>query len=228
MEIWPDVHWIAGRASNLFLCVDDDGLTLIDAGMPNEQDAVLSAVAGLGHAPADLKRIFITHADIDHAGSAAAIQAATGAAVYAGPQTPELLKTGRSPNHLPRLAQWLVNTFVKYKPLPADCLHVITDGEPLPGSSGLQARATPGHTLDHFSFYSPRRGMLFAGDALNTRDGRLQRTPKRITASEDAANRSAIGLLELNPALIACGHGTPSRGHDMGDVLRLFNELRAA
>lgn len=226
MEIRPDIHWIAGRASNLFLCVDEDGLTLIDTGMPNEQEIVLTAVAGLGYAPADLKRIFITHADIDHAGSVAAIQAATDAAVYAGAQTVALLKTGRSPDHLPRLAQWIVNTFVKYKPLPADCLHVIADNDMLPGSSGLQALATPGHTLDHFSFYSPQLGVLFAGDALNTRDGRLQRTPKRITASEAAADLSAIRLLELNPAWIACGHGTPSGDHDMAAVLQLFNELR--
>ncbi len=37
MEIRPDVHLIQGRASNFYLCMDQDGLTLIDAGMPREQ-----------------------------------------------------------------------------------------------------------------------------------------------------------------------------------------------
>lgn len=228
MEIWPDIHWIEGRSSNLFLCVGEDGLTLIDTGMPNEQDKVLTAVADLGYAPADLTYILITHADIDHAGSAAAIQAATGATVFAGKQTADLLVHGRSPQHLPRLAQWLVNTFVRYKAVPVDAIHLFAEGDTLPGGVGLQAVATPGHTLDHFSFHAPQQGVLFAGDALDTRNGRVRRTQPRITASEEDANRSAMRLLELAPALIACGHGTPSREHDLGTLMQLFDELRQA
>ena len=57
--------------------------------------------------------------------------------------------------------------------------------------------------------YSPAAGVLFAADALNTRDGRLQLTPRRITADQAAAERTAARLLELSPAVIACGHGAP-------------------
>ena len=226
MRIQPDVTLISGRASNFYLCRAEDGLTLIDAGMPKEQQYFFDMLDQLGHQPSQLKRILITHADIDHAGSLAAIQLATGATVYAGEQSAICLQEGRSPDHLPRFLQWFSNTFFKYQPVPAGCIEILSDGDELSVLGGLVALATPGHTIDHFSFYSPSTGVLFAGDALNTRNGRLQRTPKRITADEDSANLSAIRLLELTPATFACGHGQPLSSHAVDDLMAFFNELR--
>ncbi len=222
--ILPDVFWLDGGSVNLYLCVDADGLTLIDTGMPRHEELVLTAVHQSGHQPADLKRIFITHADLDHAGSAAAIQAATGATVYAGQETAALLRDGRSPAHMPALIHWVLNTFMKYRPVPAMALHTFAVGDVLPALGGLEVLASPGHTPDHHSFYSPARGILFAGDALNTRNGRLQTTPPRITADQQAARQSALQLLERAPAIIACGHGIPQ--HTRPEELRpLINQL---
>lgn len=228
MELRPNVHLIEGKASNFYLCIDPDGLTLIDAGMPKEQQRLFDLLKELNFQPQQLSRILVTHADIDHVGSLAAVQSATGATVFAGEKTASLLQKGKSPQHLPRLAQWFVNTFIKYKPVPQSCLQIIQDGEELPVLAGMVALATPGHTEDHFSFFSATEGVLFAGDALNTRDGILQRSQKRITADEGAANQSAIRLIELAPATISCGHGQPADDHDMGDLMQVFNMLRAS
>ena len=160
MEIRPDLHLIKGRASNFYLCIDEDGLTLIDAGMPKEQQLLFDLLDELGFQPQQLKRILITHADIDHAGSLAAVQNTTGAAVYAGEETAKLLQSGKSPNHLPRLLQWIANTFFKYQSVPQSCLKIFTNGEELPVLGGLLALATPGHTMDHFSFYNSK-GVFF-------------------------------------------------------------------
>ncbi|MFQ5400552.1 MAG: MBL fold metallo-hydrolase [Anaerolineae bacterium] len=225
-EISPGVYWLDGRSSNFYLCVGDDGLTLIDAGMSRRQQIVWAAMAAIGRRPSELKRLVITHADMDHAGSAAVIQAQTGATVYTGPQTAELLAAGKSPQHMPRLIQFFMDRFVRYQPVPAAAIEVVEDGDILPGLGGLHVLATPGHTLDHHSFYSPAVGILFAGDALNTRDDRLNPTPPRITADREAATRSAIRLLQLAPAVIACGHGRPMSGHSADDLMNLFNELR--
>ncbi len=104
MQIRPDVYLLKGKASNFYLCKDEDGLTLIDAGMPGEQRLVLDLLDQLGYEPSQLVRILVTHADIDHAGSLAAIQEATGAQVCAGEKTANYLKAGKSPDHLPRFA----------------------------------------------------------------------------------------------------------------------------
>ncbi len=226
-EIAPGIYWIDGDGANFYLCEEPEGLTLIDTGMPKRQHFVLQLIDELGYMPQNLKQILITHADLDHAGSLAEIQAETGAVVYAGEETAVHLTTGSAPKHLPRIMEF----FSKYimggiKPIPSAIIKSFADGDTLPLLGGLQMLATPGHTMDHFSFYCPAKGILFAGDALNTRNGRLQSTPPFITADQEAAAQSAIRLLELAPAVIACGHGKPSTNHDMDTLMQLFTQLR--
>ena len=38
--------------------------------------------------------------------------------------------------------------------------------------------------------------------------------------------RSAIKVMELAPAIFACGHGVPLSDHEMGDIMKFFNQLR--
>jgi len=225
MEVSPGIHWLEGRAVNMFLCEEADGLTLVDAGMPRSEQRVLELIGQIGRTPTDLKHILITHADVDHAGSLAAIQTATGAKVYAGEQTAAHLIHGRSPQHMPRPIQFVLDHFIKYRPVRAENIETVHDGDILPFLGGVQVLATPGHTLDHHSFYCSQSGVLFAGDALNTRNGRLQRTPKRITADQNAADRSAVRLLELAPVVIACGHGRPFTNLTADDVMAALNVL---
>lgn len=224
-QIAPGIYWIDGR-SNFYLCAEENELTLIDTGMPKRAHLVWALIAELGRQPSDLKRILVTHADVDHVGSLAAVQTQTGATVYAGSASTHLLTQGLLPRHLPWLIQFLGDLFFRYKAVPAQTIQIFQDGDRLPVLGGMQVLATPGHTLDHFSFYSPTMGILFAGDALNTRNGRLKSTPSLITSDHDAARKSAVRLLELAPAIIACGHGTPLTHHSSNDVMALFNELR--
>lgn len=209
MPMPSDVLVIDTGSVNCYLCRDLDGYTLIDCGMPGKADLLFESLAEFGGRPADLRRIVITHADIDHAGSAAVVQARSGATIYAGEATDTLLAGGRSPQHMPRAAQFVIDRFVRYRRLEPERIETIAEGDVLPVLGGLRVLAAPGHTLDQHALYSPSAGVLFAADALNTRDGRLQTTPSRITADRAAADRTAVRLLELAPAVIACGHGAP-------------------
>ncbi|HEX6386282.1 MAG TPA: MBL fold metallo-hydrolase [Anaerolineae bacterium] len=226
MQILPDVYWIDGKSSNLYLCVDEDGLTLIDTGSPRRQELVFKTIREIGCQPSDLIRILITHADIDHAGSAAVLQAETAATIYASAATAGFLRRGETPKHLPWPVQVVLNRFMGYTPVAPDAIETVEEGDILPVLGGLHVLATPGHTPDHHAFFSPTHGVLFAGDALNTRGGRIQSTPRLITADEKAARRSAIRLLQLTPAVVACGHGQPMGHHSAEDLMALFNELR--
>lgn len=207
MELAPGIFCLPMDSVNVYLCADEAGLTLIDAAMPKKQDAIFQAIREAGYDPQQLNRLMITHADIDHAGSAAALQVTHSLTVYAGPETGIHLQEGSVPPHMPWFANLIMKWFMRLTPVNK----VITfqDGDELPVLGGLQVIATPGHTMDHFSLYHPATGVLFAGDALNTRQGRVQITPKRITADTAAANRSALRLLNLQPRIIACGHGQP-------------------
>lgn len=226
MELSPNLHWLDGGSSNLYLIIEDAGLTLVDAGMPKRQQLVLDTIQQINRSPSELTRIVVTHADVDHVGSLAAIQKATGAKIFASAATAEFLVQGKSPNHLPWYMQFAVDTFFGYKPVSAAMIETVEEGDILPVLGGLTVMATPGHTPDHHAFFCPSAGVLFAGDALNTRDGRINPSPPRLTADQEAAAQSAIRLLELAPATIACGHGHPSSNHSANDLMALFNQLR--
>src|SRR5215470_1878638 len=80
--------------ANAFLIEGDDGLTLIDAGFPDKEAAVLDAIRGLGRSPDQLKHLIFTHAHPDHIGSAAAIVRATGARTYMHPLDIPIAESG--------------------------------------------------------------------------------------------------------------------------------------
>jgi len=226
MQIRPDVFWIDTRSSNVYFCRDADGWTLIDTGMPGAAGRILSALEGLGGSPAGLKRIVLTHADLDHAGSVAELQRRSGAEVWAGGLTADYLAMGQSPSHLPGPIQFLADRFVRYPPFPRGQVRLFSDGQSLPVLGGLVALATPGHTPDHFSLRAPEAGIVFAGDALNTRWDRLRSTPRWITADRPAADRSALRLLDLDPFVIAAGHGKPLVIEAAETRAQVFGKLR--
>ena len=225
MEVVPQVHWLKAGYANVYLCVEEAGLTLVDSGPPKRADAILEYVTGLGREASEIRTILITHADWDHAGSMAALQARTGATIVAAPPTAEYLRRGRAPKHMPWPLSFVVDLIGRYEPAPEVALTTAPAGTVLPVLGELHVLATPGHTSDHHSFYSPDRGVLFAGDALGTRSGKVSIAPDFITANRTAARRSARWLLRLSPELFACGHGPPLAASSASELDRLQEEL---
>ena len=68
MEVIVNVHHIPDIIANPYLIIDNDGLTLIDTGLSGSEKKILNYINGLGRSPGDLKRIVITHSDLDHIG----------------------------------------------------------------------------------------------------------------------------------------------------------------
>lgn len=224
MQVYGNLHWLKSTASNAFLFEDEDGFVLVDSGMPKRIDPV-AYLQKLGHEPSALKHILVTHADIDHIGNVAKVQRATGAKVYAGAESAELLKNGKTPSHGKPLMMWISDRFMKYEAVEAELITVVEAGEQLPLMGGINVIAAPGHTPDQVVYHSATHGILFAGDALNTRGKKLNCSPKSISADYDLAKRSAIQLADLAPVIFACGHGTPYL-HTFDDLMALFGTLR--
>lgn len=225
MEIAPGIHWLERVNANVYACIDDDGgVTLIDTGLPgiDRVDLIFNQLERLKKYPADLRRVLITHADSDHAGNAARIWEESGAEILATAAARESMAAGRLSPRRRNLVQRLMMRFARYPAVPADQVRALDDeAAPLPALGGLEVVPTPGHTLDHVSFFHPASGVLFAGDALNTRRGRLQCTPEVISADMQLAYRSAVRLLQLSPAIFACGHGRPLDEHHVEQLFLL-------
>jgi glyoxylase-like metal-dependent hydrolase (beta-lactamase superfamily II) len=71
---------------NLTLILDEqNGNTLVDAGLPDQMEAIGAALVEAGIGVRDLRRIIFTHQDLDHVGSGAALVRQSGATVLAHP-----------------------------------------------------------------------------------------------------------------------------------------------
>lgn len=225
MELIPGLHRIDGKRSNIYLWDGEEGLILVDAGSPGDENKVFDYLKQIGRRPTDLNAILITHADLDHVGAAAVIQKQSQAIIYSGKMTAELMRMGKSPKHMPRVVQFILDHFMTYNPVNGDVIEMVEDGGMAPPNSDWQVVATPGHTLDHHSFYSKVSGILFTGDALNNRGDHLKPSPKRINADEQAAQESAKRLLLLHPAVIACGHGPLISDYEAGKIMILYRQI---
>jgi glyoxylase-like metal-dependent hydrolase (beta-lactamase superfamily II) len=212
MEIIPDVHRIPLIAVNVFLIIDEDGLTLIDAAMHSSVKKILSYIRSCGQDPTRLKYILLTHADIDHVGGAKALKVHTGAKVCASEIAARALTEGKSSRELGvgrvgKLWFSLVHRVISSSML-MDVDEVLSPGQKLPILGGLEVIDTHGHTPGHISFYAKEAGLLFAGDSLHTRTGKigLNLSPA-ITWDKEKTIASTRYQAELNPKVVCSGHG---------------------
>ena len=80
--VTEQVHLAQTPLVNWTLVADDSGVLLIDAGYPGSRKDVLASLDRLGFGPADLRAILLTHAHIDHLGTAIWFAANHGTPVY--------------------------------------------------------------------------------------------------------------------------------------------------
>ena len=151
-QITPRVYRIKLGAVNAYLIKDGEELTLVDSGYPKQVDKVFRALAKIGHAPEDLKRIILTHAHPDHAGSLAAFVNLLGIPAIAHAADAELIRQGIA-GRLPFIVtkgfvNWLVfRLFIKNSGQRNRSLH---------GRTGSRGRGDPAHRRRHRSNPHPR------------------------------------------------------------------------
>ncbi len=212
---------------NAYLWRWDDGLALIDTGMPWHARKILRAIQEAGFNLNDVKHILITHADVDHAGGLRVVQQATGARVIVHAIEAMFFKGKwrrlpnlRHPLGLLYLPAYLLlsKTVLRIPRLAPDML--VVDGEEL--DNGLQVIHTPGHTPGHMSLYSRDAGVLFVGDVINHRGGHLSLPPAIFTPQMDIVKDSLRKIARLKDVQVACfGHG-PVITEGAGDKIRSF------
>lgn len=216
MEIVPNIHVIPLSFVNTFLIVEDDGLTLIDAGMPKNDQKISNYIESIGKKPGDLKRILITHADGDHIGSAKALRELTGAKIYASQYEAECAAQGKPPreakteNPLLKIVFSFTSKMFLFPATHVD--EIVKEGDVLPILGGLQIISTPGHTPDHVSFYSPSRSILFAGDSLRTSKDQIYNAVSPFTWDVEKQNQSVKLQAQLKPDIVGVGHGLTVKG----------------
>ena len=91
MEILPGIHQVPGlRWSNAYLLVEEDRITLIDAGVRGDGGKILSYIERIGRRPSELDRVIATHSHPDHTGPLKKLLQSFGAVVMVHKRTPAI------------------------------------------------------------------------------------------------------------------------------------------
>jgi glyoxylase-like metal-dependent hydrolase (beta-lactamase superfamily II) len=139
-------------AAYLVECGGD--LALIETGPGSTLPALLSGIAALGFAPAQVRQVFVTHIHLDHAG-AAGWWARQGARVYCHPNAQRHLV---DPAKLIDSARQVYGAAMdtlwgEMLPAPAANVTALQDGGAVPfGGCEVKAWDTPGHARHHHAY----------------------------------------------------------------------------
>ncbi|WP_374023149.1 MBL fold metallo-hydrolase [Mycobacterium sp. HNNTM2301] len=227
VQVTDRVHLARGDAVNWTLVTDDTGVMLIDAGYPGDRQDVLASLSALGYGPDDVRAIVLTHAHIDHLGTAIWFADAHGIPVYChadevGHAKREYLEQVSTIDVAlriwrPRWAKWTAHVvrsgglirdgIPTAQPLTAE-LAASLPGQPAPVFS-------PGHTNGHCSYLVD--GLLVSGDALITGHPLLRRSgpqllPAIFSYSQQDCIRTLSALALLETEVLLPGHGDVWRG----------------
>ena len=214
-EIVDGVYRICAGRSNIYLLAGED-LTLVDTGMPGEEENVIGCIGKIGRSIKELGHILITHAHMDHMGSLAALKKESGAKVVASRIEVDYIKGAKKTWTMAREgfagklfkgALFFMETFVfDYEPTDVD---IPCQGEETIESFGsIQVIASPGHSPGSMSYYLKDRSILFTGDALSGVP-ELWLPPRLGCADYHEALKSVKKFTELDFEMCLFGHGNP-------------------
>ena len=165
-RIFDNLYYVGLEGVSAYVLTTSDGLILIDALYPDQDGHIFRSVGEMGLDPDRIRYVIVTHAHLDHAGGAGAIQERTGARVGMAEGDWEIYERGG----------YLSSSGVERVFPPMERDWVIADGDTLTlGDTTLQLYVTPGHTpgvtsLEFTVHDGPNthRAFMLGGLGLNT------------------------------------------------------------
>jgi glyoxylase-like metal-dependent hydrolase (beta-lactamase superfamily II) len=226
-QVVPGVHRLGADVVSFYLVEEDGRYTVVDAGLPRLFAQLPAALEELGADLHDVDAVVLTHAHRDHIGFAERLRTEAQAVVHVHGADAQIARTAARAqtegSDLPYLwrpaavrhALQVARHGGARVPRVED-VRTFSDGAELEVPGRLRAIGTPGHTHGHVSLLLADRGVVFAGDALCSRNpltGRdgPQLMPRPTNASTEQALDSLAKLAEVDAEVVAFGHGEPWR-----------------
>ena len=197
-HIWSLKTWIL-IPIHVWIVADEEGMTLVDAGMPMMAKGIMKYMNQLEAGP--LRRILLTHGHSDHVGALKSILSETNVPIYAHeieiPYMEGELIYPRRKKAEHNVAKGIV------QPLQED------EQGGLKAIAGLTPYLTPGHSPGHVVYYHEQDQVLLAGDLFTSKKGKLHQPMSMFTADMAEAVRSSSIVEKLKPKRLEVCHGNP-------------------
>jgi glyoxylase-like metal-dependent hydrolase (beta-lactamase superfamily II) len=229
-DVAEGIHRVEDSYTNWYIVEDGERVTLVDAGLPTSWESLTDSLAQLGHTPADVEALVLTHAHFDHIGFAERARAELGIPVFVHendvPLTHHPLQYSRERSPLQYPLRWpgsrrVFAAYLKNRaffPPPIHEVRRYRAGDPaLPVPGAPEILFTPGHTLGHCALHFRDRGAVIAGDAIVTLDPYTGTTGPRLvaraaTADSERALDTLVVLAATDAERLLPGHGEPWTG----------------
>jgi glyoxylase-like metal-dependent hydrolase (beta-lactamase superfamily II) len=218
-EVAPGIVRLGNDVVNFYLVEADDGLTLVDAGVPGFRPQLDAVLAGR-----TIDAVILTHGHTDHVGVAERVRRA-GATVYVHEGDAAMVRDGVEQKqegsfarYLRYRATWrLIGLAVRSGGMRRPKVTQVTtfaDGAVLDVPGRPRVIHTPGHSEGHVVFHFADRGALLAGDALCTWNPLTGRPGPQIMSSafsvSSAQAMESLGRFEgIDAGVVLPGHGDP-------------------
>ncbi len=235
----PHVFGMKDTFVNIYMISSErapDEWVLVDAGLKWSCKKIKQMAAMIFGKDSKPQCIILTHGHFDHVGSVQQLAEDWDVPVFAHfLERPYL--TGRSsyPPPDPTVGGGMMASLsFMYPKKPIDItsrLNILSEEGLVPNLPEWRYVHTPGHAPGHISLFREEDRVLISGDALvttkqesalsvMTQKRELNGPPKYFTTDWDAAYRSAKLLSDLEPSVIASGHGKPMSGPSLQDDLQ--------
>ncbi|MDR6970583.1 MBL fold metallo-hydrolase [Leifsonia shinshuensis] len=238
MELAPGLRRIGNDIIAVHLIVTDEGMTLIDTGLPGHYADLTRELAALGRPLSDIKGIVLTHGDSDHTGFAERLRSELGIPVYVG-SGDAARAMGEKPPSPPKDRRRIgpVIGFFAYsirkggvKMPPVKEVVAVNDGDVLPLPGAPEIIGMPGHSPGSVAIHVPAVRAVFVGDELTTRSvltGETGPQPAPFTDDQAGSSASLEKLAGLDVDFVIPGHG-PAWTQGAPALIAAYREAEAA
>ncbi|HVZ87060.1 MAG TPA: MBL fold metallo-hydrolase [Polyangia bacterium] len=202
-EIKPGLLAMSSAGAYLYAARAGNHVVLFDSGPDPAGHGLDAALSGLHASRADVSDLFLTHAHGDHTAAAAGLG---GARIHLGAADAPVAEGKAPPDNL------FIRVVSKAMAVPTftvtDPLNGIATID-LGGGKTVKAIPAPGHTPGSYVFVYD--GVLFSGDTIVVKEGRLDRGPGFLNSDSEqektsiAALKSQLGDQEITA--VCAGHG---------------------
>ena len=238
MQIASGLRRVGSDLVNSYLIVEQDGVTIIDAGLPGYWKLLQAELAALGKSLDDVRALVLTHGDTDHIGFAARLHRETGIAAYIHQADVDRARlkvkkprSGWGPVKIGPLSRflWYSTRHGGLRIRPATGLQAVADNDVLDVPGSPRIIHTPGHTPGSIAVHVPDLDALFLGDTMTTRNvltGATGPKPAPFTLEPQQAVASLDRLEGVNATWLLPGHG-PAWDGGVPEAVRLIREAAA-